>query len=207
MIKIKYCGLKTLTDVANAAQAGVDSIGLVFVKNSQRFVTEDTAKDLIIAAKQAGLVTVALFANQESTEVLRIVEKSDPDVLQFHGNETAIFCEQFERPYWKAVPMLTDLDYISYMNNHPNASAFLLDAFGNQQSGGSGHSFEWFEFPEKVKGRLILAGGINEENVVEAIAETGAEYVDTSTGIETIPGVKSRNKMLSLAKKVKAIQI
>ncbi len=207
MIKIKYCGLKTLTDVANAAQAGVDSIGLVFVKNSQRFVMVETAKELIIAAKLAGLVTVALFANQTSAEVLRIVEKTDPDVLQFHGNETAIFCEQFERPYWKAIPMLADLDYISYMNNHPNASAFLLDAFGNQQSGGSGHSFEWFEFPEEVKGRLILAGGINAENVVEAIAETGAEYVDTSSGIETIPGVKSRNKMLHLAQKVKAIQI
>lgn len=205
MIRIKYCGLTNSDDVNNAAEAGVDAVGFVFVKKSKRYVSPEKAKDLIMQAKKSGLLTVALFANQDANLISEIIELTQPEVLQFHGNEPADFCEQFNWPYWKAVPMLAEINYQDYINLYPSADAYLLDAFGAQQSGGSGKAFDWFEFPEKLKSKLILAGGINEQNIEQAITVTGAQFIDTSSGIEDIPGVKSKLKMMKLAAKTKTL--
>ncbi len=207
MIKIKYCGLKTSDDVKHAAEAGVDAVGFVFVEKSKRYIEPEKAKQLIGQAKQKGLLTVALFANQNANTIKHIIELTLPEVLQFHGNETPAFCEQFSWPYWKAVPMLSAIDYKNYIAMYPSADYFLLDAFGEQQSGGSGESFQWFEFSDSLKSKLILAGGINEQNVEQAIKATGAEFIDTSSGIEDIPGVKSKQKMIQLAAKIKSLQL
>lgn len=206
MIKIKYCGLKTSDDVKHAAEAGVDAVGFVFVKKSKRYLIPEQAKALVEQAKKAGLLTVALFANQDADCIQHIIDMTKPEVLQFHGNETAAFCEQFNWPYWKAVPMLSAIDFKNYIAMYPSADYFLLDAFGEQQSGGSGASFQWFEFSDSLKPKLILAGGINEKNVEQAIKITGAEFIDTSSGIEDIPGVKSKQKMIKLAAKIKSLQ-
>ncbi|MCB1581606.1 MAG: phosphoribosylanthranilate isomerase [Marinicella sp.] len=205
MIRIKYCGLTTSDDVKHAAEAGIDAVGFVFVEKSKRYIAPEQAKTLIQQAKHKGLLTVALFANQEASLVNKIIDLIEPQVLQFHGSETAEFCEQFDWPYWKAVPMKSDIDFLAYIAIHPRAEMFLLDAFGEQQCGGSGESFQWFEFPEALKSKLILAGGINEQNVEQAIKVTGAEFIDTSSGIEEIPGVKSKQKMIKLAAKIKSL--
>jgi len=204
MIKIKYCGLTTLDDVNNAIDADVDAVGFVFVKHSKRFIESAQAAKLIDVAKKAGLITVALFADQAANEISTIIQLTEPDILQFHGNESAAHCEQFDWPYWKAIPMLGEACYMEIIKHHPNAEAFLVDAYGANQSGGSGNTFQWFEFPEILKSKLILAGGINENNVHEALIKTGARYVDTSSGIESSPGVKSSFKMMALAKKIKS---
>jgi len=206
-ISVKFCGLKTLDDVAAATEAQVDAIGLVFVKKSPRYISPEDAIELSIAAKQAGIVLVALFANNQTSTVEHVIQLIAPDVLQFHGNETAAFCEQFGRTYWKAVPMLEDLDYQTYMDRYPTAQAFLLDAFGGRHTGGSGRSFKWFQLPKNKTPKLILAGGIKAENVAAAIAATGAQFIDTSSGIESIPGVKSKTKMLALMAQIKAINL
>ena len=205
VVKVKYCGLKTTADIQNAIEAQVDAIGLVLVKKSPRFISLDDAKKLADMAKQGGLKVVALFADNSDDEVIKAIESFQPDVLQFHGTESVQFCEQFNTPYWKAIPMLATDDYVGYINKYPSAEAFLLDAFGGQQSGGSGQSFNWFEFPQNLKSRLILAGGINEDNVIEALKATGACYIDTSSGIETSLGIKSKKKMLALMNLIKAI--
>ncbi|VAW44264.1 Phosphoribosylanthranilate isomerase [hydrothermal vent metagenome] len=204
-LKVKYCGLKTLDDVESAAEAQVDAIGLVFVENSPRYISPEDAIDLAAAAKHSGLLVVALFANHQAASVACVIQTIEPDVLQFHGNETVEFCEQFEHRYWKAIPMLETQNYQAYMAQYPKAEAFLLDAFGGQQAGGSGRSFKWFQFPEKLLPKLILAGGIHAENVTAAIAATGAQFIDTSSGIESTPGVKSKTKMLALVARVRTI--
>lgn len=204
-IKIKYCGLRTIEDVETAIEAQADSIGLVLVKKSPRCITPDEAMPLAKYAQSAGLVVVALFADNSADEVNHAIESFQPDVLQFHGSESAAFCEQFNWVYWKAVPMLAVEDYQVYMAQYPNATAFLLDAFGGQKTGGSGTSFHWFQFPELLKPKLILAGGIDVLNVADALMCTGAQYIDTSSGIESSPGVKSKTKMLALKKRVDAI--
>lgn len=198
-IKIKYCGLRTADDVAAAAAARAYAIGFVFVEKSPRYITAELAKPLVQQAKALNLLTVALFADQDVDVVDHIIQVVKPDVLQFHGMETRAFCEQFNKPYWKAIPMLAEVDYLQYMKQYPSAEAYLLDAFGQQQSGGSGQSFEWFEFPNDIQHKLILAGGINATNVEAALAATQAQFIDTSSGIESRPGVKSKTKMLALA--------
>ncbi len=204
-IKVKYCGLTTLDDVQSASEAQVDAIGLVFVEKSPRYIKPENAVDLSRAAKLSGIKVVALFADHPVSMVKRVIAAIEPDVLQFHGNESVEYCEQFKMAYWKAVPMLETCDYQTFINQYPNAQAFLLDAYGGNQTGGSGQSFNWFQFPQAISSKLILAGGIHIDNVVAAVAATGAQFIDTSSGIESKPGVKSKAKMLALMTKIKTI--
>lgn len=205
-IKVKYCGLKTRADVDAAIQAEVDAIGLVFVEQSPRYISPADAVELAAVAKQAGILVVALFADHDAAYVHHVIGLVKPDVLQFHGTESAAYCEQFNGRYWKAVPMLKTQDYQLYMQQYSQADAFLLDAFGGQQTGGSGQTFQWFKFPEALTSKLILAGGLNAENVSAAIAATDAQFIDTSSGIESSAGVKSRTKMLALMEVIQAIE-
>ena len=205
-IRVKYCGLKTLDDVKSAIEAQVDAIGLVFVEKSPRYISAEDAVELAAVARQAGVLVVALFANQQATVIQQVMQSIKPDVLQFHGDESAEFCQQFKHIYWKAIPMLTVDNYRLYMDQYPNAAAFLLDAFGGQQSGGSGDTFNWFQLPAEITAKLILAGGINVNNVAEAISKTGVRYIDTSSGIESAPGVKSKQKMLAMMAQIQAIE-
>ena len=206
-VKVKYCGLKTPEDIESAKQAQVDAVGFVFVEKSPRYIAPEKASELSITAKLAGIKVVALFADHEAEFVQHIIKEVKPDILQFHGSETAAFCEQFEQVYWKAIPMLEVTDYQSYMDQYPKAQAFLLDAFGKKQSGGSGQPFKWFQFSTEVKQKMILAGGIHSGNVVTAVAATGTQFIDTSSGIESVPGVKSKSKMLALMEKINAINL
>ncbi len=205
-ISVKFCGLKTLAEVDAAIAAQVDAIGLVFVEKSPRFITPEQALPLAASAKQSGVKVVALFADHPVEVVEQVIQVIEPDILQFHGAESGAFCEQFNRAYWKAVPMLAVSDYVSYMINYPKAEAFLLDAFGGKTTGGSGQAFKWFKLPDEWLSKLILAGGINADNVALALTATGAQFIDTSSGIESVPGVKSTTKMMALMAQIKAFQ-
>ena len=203
MIRIKYCGLKTEQDVLAAAESQVWAVGFVFVEKSPRYIEPQQAVALTALAKSKGLLTVALFADQPADEVKEVQQLIDPDVLQFHGRETVAYCEQFGQSYWKAVPMLETADWQAYIQRYASADAWLLDAFGRQQTGGSGRTFKWFVIPEQLKDKVILAGGIDANNVAQAITETGSQFIDTSSGIESTPGVKSKEKMLAMAARVR----
>lgn len=204
-IKVKFCGMQTVEDLKHAANLGVNAVGFVLVEKSPRFVSTEKAADLIVVAKNLGLTTVALFADNDYEYINNVLSLCQPDVLQFHGSENAAFCEQFQHSYWKAIPMLEQVDLDQYMLDHPNADAFLLDAFGNEKTGGSGHQFSWFLFPENSQVPLILAGGLSTDNVSEAVAITGAQFLDISSGIEEIKGVKSNKKMTAFMQELMAI--
>ena len=202
LIRIKYCGLTREQDVLAAAEAGAWAVGFVFVKKSKRYISPAQARELVSLAKRHHMLAVALFADQPAEEVQRIQQLVEADVLQFHGQESAAYCEQFNAPYWKAIPMLAVTDWQAYAAGFATAEAWLLDAFGGQQSGGSGQAFEWFRIPEQFRNRVILAGGLDADNVGQAIASTGCQFIDTSSGIEATPGVKSKEKMLAMTARV-----
>ncbi len=194
-MKVKFCGLRTAEDVKRAAEFGCDAVGFVFVTDSKRYVTIEQAIPLIELAQQLGLLTVALVANAEVNEINDIIQYVQPDVIQFHGFEDADFCEQFNHRYWKAIPMLNKPDWQITIKEYKYAEKFLLDNYGDKQSGGSGRAFTWFRFPDSGLNQLILAGGLQAKNINQAIAETGTKYIDISSGIEATPGVKSHAKM------------
>lgn len=194
-IKIKYCGLRHEAEIELACQLGIDAIGLVFVEKSPRHVSLERAEILSQHLKQSNAqhkpLLVALFVNPDVAFVQQVIEQVQPDVLQFHGQETPEFCQQFNQKYWKAIAMLDGLPWQQQVREHHAAEYCLLDAYQTGQLGGSGDAFEWFEFPNNLKERLILAGGLNVDNIKNAMSQTQTQYLDVSSGIESSRGVKS----------------
>ncbi|WP_179952031.1 phosphoribosylanthranilate isomerase [Marinicella rhabdoformis] len=194
-IKIKYCGLKQKEEVELASKLGIDAIGLVFVSKSPRYVTIEEGEKLSLhlrnfsASKKPKVV--ALFVNPTAEYVAEVLARVKPDVLQFHGQETPEFCRQFNHTYWKAIAMLDNQPWVQSVNCYHDAEYCLLDSYQSGQLGGSGEAFDWFNFPVELRHRLILAGGLNIENINQAINQTQTQYLDVSSGIESSRGVKS----------------
>ena len=205
--RIKICGLTQVQQVEWANQLGVDAIGLVFYPKSARFVSVDAASGLSTAA--APFVTVTgLFMNADSHEVEAVLREVNIDLLQFHGEETAEFCESFNRPYIKAVPMGggdIDEDFVSdYANSHQCARGFLLDSNAVGQAGGSGETFNWGKIPALQK-PLVLAGGINTTNVASAVKTVKPYGVDVSSGVEVNKGEKDHAMMKQFVQEVRVV--
>src|SRR5690606_36329187 len=116
-------------------------------------------------------------------------------LLQFHGDESAEYCESFQRPYMKAIRMRPNLDVQAEIDRYPSAAGILLDAYCPGVPGGTGATFDWRRVPRTSNQSLILAGGLTGENIAEAIAATQVYGVDVSGGVESAPGKKCANKI------------
>lgn len=192
----KFCGITSLKDALNAQRAGCNAIGFVFVKSSKRYIEFGTCKN-IISHLSPTLMKVALFANNSESEIQETINQCAFHVLQFHGSESAEFCRQWGRPYWKAVPMADDVDIVKYTAKYPDADGFILDNFGINQTGGSGKRFAWEKLPKELNHKWILAGGLTVNNVQQAQKSSGLKCFDVSSGIEESAGVKSKTKMIN----------
>ncbi len=193
--RIKICGITTTEDMLSAVNAGADAIGFVFYPLSKRAITIAQAAE-IVAAMPPLVSAVGLFVDPEADFVDDVLAQVALDQLQFHGKETATFCRQFGRRYFKAVPMKT-LDQKQagdYLADYPDACGFLFDAFGGSQQGGSGTAFDWQQIPATEK-PVIIAGGLAPENVTEVVRRYHPFAVDVSSGVESAPGVKSSVKI------------
>ncbi len=176
-----------------ACAAGADAIGLVFYPKSSRAVSTSEALS-VINATHALVTTVGLFVDPSVDEVLAVLESCPLDCLQFHGSESADFCEQFARPYIKAISMRPGVDIPAALAEHQNARSFLFDAWRPDAPGGTGDTFAWERLP-KMQQPWILAGGLTADNVGKAIAQVSPPAVDVSGGVESSPGVKDSKRM------------
>jgi phosphoribosylanthranilate isomerase len=192
--RIKFCGLTRAEDARLAAGFGVDAIGLVFTRKSQRFVGVSQART-IRRALPPFVTTVALFMDDEPMWIEEVIATVQPDILQFHGNESAGFAASFARPYFKAVPMGSVVDVAAYAAQHPEATGILLDSHAGGAAGGSGEAFDWARVPRNAGRPIVLAGGLDADNVAQAIAVVRPYAVDVSSGIESAPGIKHAVKM------------
>ena len=176
--------------------AGADAIGFVFFPPSPRSVTAEQAK-VLIQQVPAYVQTVGLFVNASADDIQHILKDVPLDVLQFHGDETPEQCrdiaEQVGRRWYKAIQIKPDLDVVTTIQSYQQAgaSAVLLDAWHPELKGGTGHSFDWSQFP-KLDIPLILAGGLKPDNVEDAIKTTNAYAVDVSGGVESAKGIKDQ---------------
>ncbi len=205
--RVKVCGITSVNDALMAAHAGADAIGCVFYEPSPRYVSIETAADI---ARSVGpfVSTVGLFVDASESFIHSVLEAVPLQLLQFHGNETLEFCEQFNRPYIKAIRMRPDIDVLAEVNRYPSASAVLLDAYRKGVPGGTGETFDWDRVP-KASGPtsfppIILAGGLTPENVQSAIQQTQPYAVDVSGGVESEPGKKQAQKVISFIKNTKS---
>lgn len=195
-IRVKICGITSTADAEAAVAAGADAIGLVFYAKSPRAVTVDQAAE--IARKVGPFVTVVgLFVDAESEFVANVLNHVPLHVLQFHGNESESYCQQFKRPYLKALRMKDDLDVSTAMAKFSSAVGILLDAYRPGVPGGTGETFDWQRVPTQSSLPVVLAGGLNPENVATAVESTQVYGVDVSGGVEASPGKKDTEKMMA----------
>ncbi|WP_376787811.1 phosphoribosylanthranilate isomerase [Aliamphritea hakodatensis] len=192
--RVKICGITCLEDALMAIDAGADALGFVFYAPSPRYVSPETAAE-IIRQLPPFVTTVALFVDAPAEDVAAVVELTQIDLLQFHGKETAAYCEQFSRPYFKALRMSADIDVSLAAAEYPSARAILLDAYRKGVPGGTGESFDWQRIPSDLPKPLILAGGLDGSNIYRAITQVSPFAVDVSGGVERVRGRKSPEKI------------
>ena len=192
--RVKICGITRLEDALYAAECGADSLGFVFYPPSPRHIEIAKAAQLI-AKLPAFVTTTALFVNADRTEINSVISTTRIDLLQFHGDEDASFCESFNRPYIKALRVREGMDIAAEVSAYPSARAILLDAYVKGVPGGTGLSFDWHLIPPALSSRLVLAGGLDVENVAMAIQQTDVFAVDVSGGVEAAKGIKDAEKI------------
>ena len=202
MPKIKICGFTRPQDAQAAAELGADAVGLVFYAKSKRCVDAAQAAE-IVAALPPQVVKVALFVNESAEQIRRILGTVPIDIVQFHGDEAPEFCRQFGKHYWKAVRVQSAQDIAEAAEHYADAAALLLDAHIEGQYGGTGQVFDWRLLPDTMPLPWILSGGLNPGNVAAAVRQTGAAWLDVSSGVEQAPGIKNRDLMADFIRQVR----
>jgi phosphoribosylanthranilate isomerase len=206
MTRTKICGITRVEDVLAVARSGADALGLVFYGKSPRYVTVQQAMELAKAVPPF-VAVVGLFVNPSEEEVRNVLRYVPLDALQFHGEESPEFCEQFGLPYLKAVRVRPGMDLIQCAARYAGAQGLLLDAYIEGTHGGTGESFDWGLIPHDLPLPVILSGGLNAANVAEAIRQVRPYAVDVSSGVEAAKGIKEVTKVAAFINEVKRIDV
>ena len=150
------------------------------------------------------MTSVGLFVNDEEQDIREVLQQVPLDVLQFHGDEPVSACNCYGRPYLKAIRMREGLDVRAKAAEYVDAAGILLDSYQQGVPGGTGKTFDWSVIPELTQ-PVILAGGLNTENVKEGIQQVSPWAVDVSGGVEAEKGIKDHLKMAQFINEVQAI--
>jgi len=201
--RVKICGITNIEDALNAIKYGADAIGLVFYASSPRFVTIAQAQE-IVAAIPPFVSVVGLFVNATTAEIETVVSQVRIDIVQFHGDENAAECERINLPYLKAIRVKNDTNLLQCQVEFSSAKALLLDTYSETAFGGTGHVFDWKLIPKNLTKPIILAGGLNAENVADAINQVQPYAVDVSGGVEISKGIKDVAKIAAFMQAVDA---
>jgi len=202
--RIKFCGMTRVEDVRVAVALGVDAIGVVMTEKSKRCAGIEQAVEIRMALPPF-VDLVALFMDDMPGFIAEAVAAVQPDLLQFHGSETAEECVRYRMPYLKAVAMGGGVDPIAIVHVHPAAAGFLLDGHAAGEQGGSGKTFDWSAAARAFAKPIVLAGGLDADNVGAAIRAVRPYAVDVSSGIESAPGIKDMARMRAFVNAVRAV--
>ena len=193
-VAVKICGITSSAQARMVTAAGADAIGLVLYDKSSRHVDLDLAVEIKNALSK-NVVCIALLVNAEEKFVREVISKLSPHYIQFHGDESPNFCHQFNYPFIRAVRMGKELKMAKILASYKPSGGFLFDAWHADHYGGTGHVFDWNRLPVNLDFPLILAGGLNPDNVSSAVRAVGPAMVDVSGGVESSPGVKDERKV------------
>jgi phosphoribosylanthranilate isomerase len=201
-VKVKICGVTTLSQVEMVQHSGADAIGLVLYEKSSRYVDLDNAIKLRRAIS-SDVLCVALVVNADEKFIESVISKLKPDFIQFHGDETAEFCNQFNYPFIRAIRMSESLNILDEVIGYKAEGGFLFDAWNKDHYGGTGETFDWSRLPSEHNFNLILAGGLNPDNVAAAVRLVKPYMVDVSGGVECSAGVKDQGKVAEFIRNAK----
>ncbi len=203
-VRVKVCGITRCEDAAATIRAGVDAIGFVFWPQSARYIDLEFAR-IITADIPPFICTVGVYVDPDIAWVEETARIAKLNLLQFHGDETPEFCNQFSQPYIKAIRVKQDTDLLQYAEQYHTAKGLLLDTYVADMPGGTGHAFEWDLIPKHLPLPLILSGGLNPANVSMAIQRTRPWAVDVSSGVEASKGIKDEKKIFAFMQGVKQL--
>jgi len=204
MIKVKICGITNLEDARAALEEGADALGFVFYPKSPRYIDYQKAAD-IVQTLPPFVITVGVFVNESKETILKGVKAASLSLVQLHGNESPEFCNSLGLRIIKAIRISVsgDLDQIK----NYSVQGILLDSFHEDLYGGTGRPFKWDILKGLAfKNPIILSGGLDPENVRDAVDRLSPYAVDVSSGVETSPGIKNREKMKRFIQNAKGIR-
>lgn len=203
MLKVKLCGITKPEDIEAVNIIKPDYIGFVFAK-SRRQINRDRAARLKNSLNP-DIKTVGVFVNADIDEIISLCKAGIIDIIQLHGDEGNRYInrlrKQVDNKIIKAVRVKSEKDIINAKKI--NCDYLLLDAFDKNNYGGSGKAFDWTKIPDDI-GPYFLAGGINKDNIIDAVQKYHPYSVDISSGIET-DGVKDSRKMYEIMQIVRSI--
>jgi phosphoribosylanthranilate isomerase len=199
--RVKICGITRVEDALIAVAQGADAIGLVFYPPSPRYVTPAQAAE-IVNALPAFITVVALFVDASRADVEAVLSQVNIDLIQFHGQETADECRQYGKSYMKAIRVKSDTNLVQYTTKYSDAKALLLDTYAEGVPGGTGQVFDWTVIPKNLSKPIVLAGGLDAENVEQAIRQVKPYAVDVSGGVEFKKGIKDAAKIAAFMRGV-----
>lgn len=203
MAKVKICGITNYEDAANAAILGADYIGFNFYKLSPRYIDESEVKK-IMEKMPPSVKKVGVFVNEGLNDVKRIIEGLNLDIIQLHGDETPDYCKKIKKEAKKEVIKafrVKNSEEIEKINGY-DADYYLFDAHKEGLFGGTGKTFD-HSLLKNIKKEFFISGGLNAENVKEAIIATKPFAVDASSGVEKNPRKKDIEKMKNFIKAAK----
>lgn len=189
MSRVKVCGITNSEDALCAVRLGASALGFIFYEKSPRFITPREAGE-VIRQIPPFVTKVGVFVNAGADYLREARDAAGFDIYQFHGDETPEFCAAFGEDYIKVIRVKDagSLDTVELYDT----DAFLFDTYSPDAYGGTGENFSWDVLSSrKLEGKfVILSGGLNPDNVRDAIRAVNPYAVDVSSGVESSPGVK-----------------
>jgi phosphoribosylanthranilate isomerase len=202
-MKVKICGITNLEDALLCCELGTDALGFIFYEKSKRFIDYENAKEII--SKLPSFVTkVGVFVDENVDVINEASRKIGLHIAQLHGSETPSDIDRIILPVIKSLRVNKEFDF-----SHPfffKHCAILLDAYSDNQFGGTGTTFDWKLIPHELKHKIILAGGISAENIEEVYANIKPQAVDLSSSVEAYPGKKDEKKLREFFNKINQIR-
>ncbi len=194
MTQVKICGITNKEDALCAAKLGAAALGFIFYLPSPRNITPEDARK-IVKVMPAEVLKVGVFVNESVAEVKRIVEYCGLDMIQLHGDESPDDCREFPASRVIKAVQLNNDDDLNHVARY-DVSAILVDSRHAGLYGGTGRRANW-EFARRVmeKKPLILSGGLNEENIGDALKDVAPHALDINSGVESAPGRKDHAKL------------
>ena len=202
MFRVKICGVTLPQDVRLIVKAGADAIGFQMSQGPRKITPEQARK--LVKLVSPWVTPVGVLVNEPLAKAKRLIQYCGFQVVQLHGDETAAYCEKIPVPVIKAIRMKSPTTYKAFKKYQ--AAAYLLDSFHKGVRGGTGKSFQssWAkkavrELPDPV----LLAGGLNPDNVFKTIRASHVFGVDVSSGVEISPGIKDPKKVVQFIRNAK----
>jgi phosphoribosylanthranilate isomerase len=202
-MNVKICGITNVEDALLCESLGANALGFIFYSKSKRYIPPDKAAE-IIEKLSPFTVKIGVFVNENITVINEVSKETKINIVQLHGDEDESICGKIYQPVIKSFRIREDFNF-DQVYNYKNVS-YLFDAYTENSFGGTGKNFNWDLIPHKLKNRIILSGGISEENIETIYKNISPAAVDLSSSLEGAPGKKDERKVRSFFKKFNSLR-